>query len=111
MSADYFQNRANGYEQTRRGPDAPRERERPRASDTGSQAVIRPQIEVLPPETITWGTTIKISMAIYFALLGVVITLTLAGLLFVRFAWSAVDDLRYGLGETSVSVHAGTVTG
>jgi len=104
VSADYYQNQPSGFEQSRRGPQGPRERERerPRLSQTGSQQVIRSSNKPIRT-SITWGSAIKIGVVVYFALLGVLITLALVGVLLIGFARNAVDDLRYGLGSTTVS--------
>jgi len=93
VSTDYFQNRATSFEATRRTLDAPGERERTRASlDTGSQPAVRPEAPV--SRTLTWGTALKLSVAVYFALMAVLVTLALAALLVVRFAGDQVDDLK-----------------
>ncbi|MBT0770857.1 hypothetical protein KIH74_18080 [Kineosporia sp. J2-2] len=106
MSTDFFENRATSFESARRGLERPGDRDRSRTTgDTGAQPAVRPQL--LPPRTITWGTTIKISMAIYFALMGVLVTLVLLTLLAARFAMDQIDEVRYdwrGLPGTSQTV-------
>ncbi|GAB3264093.1 hypothetical protein [Kineosporia babensis] len=87
-NTDFFQERAASFEQARRRLESPGERSRatgsiPRA-DTGSQPLTRAKPQVLAPRTITWGTTFKISVAVYFAVMGVLVTVALLVLLGLR---------------------------
>ncbi len=93
VSTDYFQNRTNSFEATRKTLESPGERERTRASlATGSQPVVR--TEMGTARTITWGTTVKISMAVYFALLGVLVTAAVIVFLVVRFGGDQWHDFK-----------------
>ncbi len=91
-STDHFQNRPISFEATRRRLESPGERTRGGA--TGS--VPRVEEPKARPEvlhrSITWGTTFKISLAIYFALMGVLVTLALLSLLALRLAVNFASD-------------------
>ncbi|GAA3624251.1 hypothetical protein GCM10022223_46630 [Kineosporia mesophila] len=93
MSTDYFQNRSS-YEGTRRGLEAPRDRERGRTGslplETGSRRVVRPPTAAA--HSITWGTTIKITLAIYFGIMMVLVTLALVSFLVLRLAIGVAGD-------------------
>src|SRR5689334_6207354 len=93
VSTDYFQNRTNSFEATRRTLESPGERERTRASlNSGSQPVVR--TETSPTRTLTWGTTVKISVAIYFALVGALVTAAVLVFLVVRFGGDQVREFK-----------------
>jgi hypothetical protein len=93
VSTDYFQNRTNSFEATRKTLESPGERERTRASlASGSQPVVRTQ--TAPARSITWGTTVKISMAVYFALLGVLVTTAVVVFLVVRFGGDQFREFK-----------------
>ncbi len=80
-NTDYFQERAASFEQARRRLESPGERGRATGSiprlETGSQPITRAQAQaqLVPPRTITWGSAFKISVAVYFAVMGVLVTL------------------------------------
>ena len=86
-NTEFFQERAESFEQARRRLESPRERARVKGSlsDTGSLTT-RPAAAapVLAPRTITWGSAFKISMAVYFALIGVLVTVALLAVLGLR---------------------------
>ncbi|GAB6898204.1 hypothetical protein [Kineosporia succinea] len=96
---DFFQNRTS-YDSPRRGLESPRDRERLRTGsqpitaapgpETGSQTVIRSQI--MPARSITWGTMAKITLAIYFAVMMVLVTLALVAFILMRLAVSFASD-------------------
>ncbi|GLY32975.1 hypothetical protein [Kineosporia sp. NBRC 101731] len=110
MSTDYFQNRSS-YEGTRRGLEAPRDRERGRTGSLplgkGAQS---PQ--PAPAHSITWGTTVKITLAIYFAIMMVLVTLSIVGFVVLRlavgFAGDQLEELKINWQTTSSPVSTAT---
>ncbi len=85
-NTEFFQERAESFEQARRRLESPRERARVKGSlsDTGSLNTRPAAAPVLAPRTITWGSAFKISVAVYFALIGVLVTVALLTVLGLR---------------------------
>jgi hypothetical protein len=92
VSTDYFQNRTDSFEQSRRRLESPGERARVTGAIARADAVAKEKPPVPGASSITWGTTVKISLAIYFALMGVLVTLAVLSLIALRLAANFAGD-------------------